>query len=147
MYTRTHYAHTHMHTHNTHNTYMHTTHIQQTHAHMHTLTMHTHTCTLLTKGSCIPWKRMQPQRRNQMKVWCLCYCLCYCPPIKTQQPTLPTLHVMCWCVTSSTHCYADPSVAVIQLLLFVWHNFSEDTRKSLLQQCARTLVNIADERQ
>jgi E3 ubiquitin-protein ligase UBR4 len=40
----------------------------------------------------------------------------------------------------------DLPVIHLQLLLFVWHNFSENTRKSLLLQCLSSINRVAEEK-
>ena len=38
---------------------------------------------------------------------------------------------------------ADMDVAYLQLLLFVWHSFTVETRKTLLIQCAHSVMKAA----
>ena len=42
--------------------------------------------------------------------------------------------------------FSDLDVTHLQLLLFVWHNFSLDTRKKLLLQCVTAVVKVAEEK-
>ena len=42
---------------------------------------------------------------------------------------------------------ADMDVAYLQLLLFVWHSFTVETRKALLIQCAHTVMKAAQARE
>ena len=43
--------------------------------------------------------------------------------------------------------FTDLSVSHLQLLLLVWHNFSDDTRKNLLLKCVSSVNRVAEERE
>ena len=65
------------------------------------------------------------------------------PPLPSSPPPLPPPPPPSSCYPSRL----DLDVTHLQLLLFVWHNFSPDTRRMLLLQCVRAAIHVAEEKQ